>query len=156
MSLAHFLPVAALGVACLFTGVVLVFVLRARRLNRADRCGLCGDQLGLESRFRFHGRTVYRSCSQRVRLITVPRAGRIGVLLAVWALGAVGLVALIQRHDTDALVWGPLFGGIVLCAVIAGALPPLTNAVDRTASTLRRLHALLQAERTRSTGHDAG
>ena len=147
MSLAHFVPIAALAAASLFTGLVVVFVLRAQRLNRADRCGVCGHQLGMEQRFRFHGRAVCSRCSQRVRLITVPRPLRIGILLAIWSLGVLGLVALIQRRDSAALVWGPVFGGVVLSALIAGALPPLTQAVDRTAVTLRRLHALLEAER---------
>lgn len=154
MNLAHFVPVVAIAAACVFTGLALGFVLRAQRLNNGDRCGLCGEQLGLEARFRFHRRTVCRSCSQRVRYVTVPRAGRIGMLLLVWGLGALGVVALVQQHDPGALVWGPVLGGLILSAVIAGVLPPLKHAADRTATTLQRLHALLHAERTGSAGSD--
>lgn len=156
MTAAHLVPIVALGAACVFTGAVLAFVLRAQRLNRMDRCGLCGDQLALESRFRFHGRTVCPPCSQRVRFVKVPRVGRVAVLLMAWFLGLAALVTLIGLHDPEALLWGPLFAGLVLSAVIAGAVPPLSKARNHTATTLRRLHALLHAERAQPGEPDGG
>jgi hypothetical protein len=152
MSTSHFLAIAALAAATAFTGLVLAVVLRARRLNRLDCCGLCGDHLGLESRFRFHGRTVCEPCSRRLRFVTVPRVGRVTVLLTLWAVGLAALAVLVEEHDPDVVIWGAVFTAVVASALMAGALPPLTRSSDRTADTLRRLHAMRRIERR---GQDA-
>lgn len=154
MNTTHVLAISALAAATAFTVLVLAFVLRARRLNRLDCCGLCGDQLGLESRFRFHGRTVCQPCSRRLRFVTVPRVGRVTVLLTLWAVGLAALAFLVEEHDPDVVIWGAVFTAVVASALMAGALPPLTRSSDRTADTLRRLHAMRRVERERR-GQDA-
>lgn len=149
MTTIHGLAITTLGAVSAFTGVVLVFVVRAQRLNHADCCGWCGNLLGLESRFRFHGRTVCERCSRRLRFVTIPRSGRITVLLTLWGAGLAALAILIEEHDPDVVVWATVFGGLVAAALIAGAMPPITRSADRTAATLRQLHAWRQAERRR-------
>jgi hypothetical protein len=84
-----------------------------------------------------------------LRLVTVPRAGRITALLVLWGAGFAALAVLIEERDPDAVVWAAVFGGLVAAALLAGALPPLTRSSDRTAATLQRLHTLRHAERER-------
>jgi hypothetical protein len=146
MDTAHTIAIVTLAAACTFTGLVVAFVLRAQRLNGRDCCGWCGEQLGPEGRHRFHARTVCAACWRRLRLVTLPRVVRITVLLAAWIAGAVALAELIGEGDPRAVVWAPVYGGVVLVALIAGALPPFTRAADRTAATLRRLHSLRQGD----------
>lgn len=138
----HVVPLVAIGTASLITGAVLAFVLRARRLNRGDLCGLCARLLPLEGRFRFHGRSMCANCARRLRYVTLPRLARIAVLVGIWGLGAAALVAMVATHDPEFRVWGPLFGGLVLAALLVGAVPAPSPSDDRTASTLQRLHAL--------------
>src|SRR6185503_14078616 len=120
------------GTASLTTGAVLGFVLRARRLNNGDLCGLCARLLPLENRFRFHGRTVCAGCAHRLRYVTLPRVARVAVLLTIWGLGAAALVAMVATHDPEYRVWAPLFGGLVLTALLVGAMPAPSASDDRT------------------------
>ena len=147
MHTVHTIAVLTLAAACTFTALVAAFVLRAQRLNRRECCAWCGQEMGPEGRYRFHARTVCASCWRRLRIVTLPRIVRITVLLSAWIAGAVALAELIGAGDPQALVWGPLYAGVVLVALIAGALPPFTRGADHTAATLRRLHALRQGDR---------
>jgi hypothetical protein len=142
MMLSQIVPLAAIATASLITGVVLTFVLRARRLNNGDLCGLCARLLPLEDRYRFHGRTMCARCARRLRYLTLPRFARVIVLLTIWGLGAAALVAMFATRDPEFLLWAPLFGGLVLTALLVGAVPAPSHSDDRTASTLQRLHAL--------------
>ena len=142
MHMTHAAAILALSVACTFTALVVVWVVRARRLNVRDCCAWCGDQLGLESRHRFHARSVCARCWQRLRVVMIRRVVRIAVLLTVWLTGAVSLAELVGENDPSVMLWAPVFGALVLAALIAGALPPFKRGGDQTAATLRRLHAL--------------
>jgi hypothetical protein len=136
----------AIGTASLVTGLVLTFVIRARRLNAGDHCGLCARLLPLEGRFRFHRRTVCATCFARLRLFMIPRVVRILLLLVIWSAGALALIVMVAHHDRDVRIWAPLFGALVLAAILVGALPAPSKTEDRTADTMRRLHALVQGE----------
>lgn len=143
MRLAHVLPLAAIVAASLATGLVLAFVIRARRLNAADLCGVCARLLPLELRFRFHGRSVCPACSRRLRHVAIPRIARILLLLVVWTGGAAAVIAMILNHEPEARFWGPLFAMLVLLSLLVGALPAPVEREDHTATTLERRHAFL-------------
>jgi len=152
MSLTLVVPRLAVSAASLLTGAVLGFVVRARRLNGGDLCGVCGTLLPLEHRFRFHGRTVCANCARRTRYIAMPRVLRVIVLLLVWGIGLAAVVDMLVTHDPEAPLWAPLFVGLVIIALLVGAVPAPTPSDDQTASTLRRLHALrTDSARRRST-----
>lgn len=155
MSLPPAVPLIAIGTASLLTGLVLGWIVRARRLNNADLCGSCGRLLPLEHRFRFHGRTVCESCSQRLRYLAIPRLGRIAVLIAVWGTGVAALVAMVALHDREVRVWAPIFSVLVVAALFVGALPAPHESHEHTAATMRRLHSLLRRDpASRSSGQE--